>query len=141
MTPVATVLIAEDDDVDAIILERVLKRTLKSGQVVRARDGEDALDMLHADDETRLPRPVVIVTDINMPRMNGIELLAAIRRTNETADMVCFVVTTSTQEDDLEAAYEHHVAGVIVKDDVSMNYTNLSQFFQPYFDLVRFPAS
>jgi len=67
---------------------------------------------------TALEKPYIILLDLNMPRMSGIEFLEVIRHDDALRDTVVFVLTTSKADEDRTAAYKKHVAGYIVKSDV-----------------------
>ena len=86
-----------------------------------ARDGVEALEMLR-----ELPRPYLIITDINMPRMNGIELLRKIRESEEFRDSIVFVLTTSNDEQDKIDAYDLNVAGYMLKTDMGTSFSERS---------------
>jgi len=116
MSGVMNILLVEDNDLDVEILERVMRRMDVSGTLVRARDGEEALDLLKDDARLpSLPRPFVMLLDINMPRMNGHEFLKALRADDEVSDARVFVFTTSDNKRDVELAYRNHASGYIVK--------------------------
>ena len=87
---VVTILLVEDDEVDVKALKWAFDKLKVANPLVIARDGTEALEMLKD-----LPRPYLVITDINMPRMNGIELLRKIRATPELRDAIVFVLTTS----------------------------------------------
>ncbi len=110
--PRAGILLADDDRVDAKAFLRTLG-TLGSGcEVTVARDGVEAWELL--TDTARTP-PALIVLDINMPRMDGLELLHRIREEPALHDTPVFVLTTSDDESDRYRAMQLSIAGYIVK--------------------------
>ena len=110
---VVTILLVEDDEVDVKALKWAFDKLKVANPLVIARDGTEALEMLKD-----LPRPYLIITDINMPRMNGIELLRNIRKSPELRDAIVFVLTTSNDEQDKIDAYDLNVAGYMLKTDM-----------------------
>jgi CheY-like chemotaxis protein len=111
-----TILLVDDDDVDAIGVVRALKKLKISNPVVRAHDGVEALELLRHP--TAIQRPYMVLLDINMPRMNGLEMLAQLRSDPQLVRAVVFVLTTSHEDEDKLGAHEKNVAGYIVKNHV-----------------------
>ena len=118
MKPV-TFLLVEDDEVDIQAMQRTFARMRLANTLLIARDGVDGLDMLRgADGRAALERPYIVLLDLNMPRMGGIEFLEVLRADPVLTGTVVFVLTTSAEERDRVAAYQKHVAGYIVKQDL-----------------------
>lgn len=110
------IFLVEDNDLDVEMLERGLRKLGASGTLVRAADGLDALDILKRDIAApSIPRPYVILLDVNMPRMNGHEFLAALRDDSDLGDARVYMFTTSDSERDIRQAYRNHANGYIVK--------------------------
>ena len=133
------VLHVDDDDVDREALERGLRETGVPFQLMAARDGLEALRLLRSGGR-RLTRPYVIVLDLNMPRMGGIEFLGQLREDPALADTVVFVLTTSMSEDDRSRAYGHQVAGYIAKTVIGSDFRQLADMLQLYWRLVVLPV-
>jgi CheY-like chemotaxis protein len=112
MTPEQHILLVEDDDVDAMTVRRTLKELGAPNPLDRARDGERALAHLRNPDN---PRPGLILLDLNMPRMNGIEFIAAMKADPQLRLIPVVVLTTSVEEGDRLAAFASSVAGYMVK--------------------------
>ncbi len=110
------ILFVEDDDIDVIALQRAMEATGISLSVTRVRDGVEALAVLRGSNGSApLRRPYIVLVDINLPRMNGIEFLAELRRDPELQSTVVFTVTTSQDAADKKAAYRMNVAGFLGK--------------------------
>lgn len=107
----------EDDSVDRMVVQRVLKKFPEITSNYHARNGEEALDMLlgRNGQEVLNPSPNVILLDINMPKMNGIEFLKEIRTHESLKGKLCFVMTTSNDDGDKANAYANFAAGYIIK--------------------------
>jgi CheY-like chemotaxis protein len=112
MTPQQHILLVEDDDLDAMTVRRTLRELGAPNPLDRAIDGERALAFLR---DPANPRPGLILLDLNMPRMNGIELVAALKRDPELRIIPVVVLTTSSEEGDRIAAFSNSVAGYMVK--------------------------
>ncbi|MBL6446968.1 response regulator [Fulvivirga sp. 29W222] len=111
------ILLVEDDEVDIRNVERAFKKNHIANPLHIARNGLEALDMLKGNNGVaRLdPLPKVILLDLNMPKMGGLEFLQAIRNDPDLKSISVFVMTTSDEESDKFAAYNLNVAGYILK--------------------------
>ena len=108
------ILLVEDDRIDAMNVERSFKKNNIQNPLHIATNGSEALKMLRG--RNRLPvLPKFAILDINMPRMNGFELLHEIREDESLADLTVFMMTASNEETDKLKAYQYNVAGFIVK--------------------------
>ena len=135
------VLLVEDNEVDREAVRRAFREHRIANPIHDARDGIDALDALRGTNgRARLPRPYLILLDVNMPRMDGIELLGALRADRSLHDSIVFVLTTSKSDEDKIAAYRANVAGYIVKSDVGAGFLNLIELLDHYWKIVQFPA-
>jgi len=112
-----SILLVEDDYLDIMNVERELKKLNINLPLHVARNGREALNMLHGEGGATkiIPKPSVVLLDINMPRMNGIEFLEAVRRDPEFRDLNVFIMTTSNEESDRLAAQNLNATGYIVK--------------------------
>ena len=115
----ATILLVEDDELDVISVERSLKKLESEYILYTAYNGIEALKILR-DPEVPLT-PDVILLDINMPRMNGIEFLKVVREDKKLKDLKVFIMTTSSEEMDRSEAEKLGIAGYIIKP---LNYND-----------------
>lgn len=132
---VVTILLVEDDEVDVKALKWAFDKLKVANPLVIASDGVEALEMLKD-----LPRPYLIITDINMPRMNGIEFLRKIRQSENYRDSIVFVLTTSNDEQDKIDAYDLNVAGYMLKTDMGTSFTRAISLIDNYWKVVEFPG-
>ena len=132
---VVTILLAEDDEVDVKALKWAFDKLKIANPLVVARDGVEAWEMLQD-----LPRPYLIITDINMPRMNGIEFLRKIRESENFRDSIVFALTTSNDEQDKIDAYKLNVAGYMLKSDRGTSFTRAISLIDNYWKVVEFPG-
>lgn len=136
------ILLVEDDDVDAEGAMRAFKQKKIANPIRRAMDGVEALDILRGTNGAeKIKLPYMILTDINMPRMNGIELLEEIRKDPELKPSVVFVLTTSQREEDKVKAYEFNVAGYLIKSHVGEDFMKMIDMLDSYWRIVEFPVS
>ena len=135
------VLLVEDNDLDAEKVTRAFRTLGVRRALTRARDGLEALDTLHAElgAAPRSPRPFVLL-DLNMPRMNGFEFLAALRSDGRLADTSVFVLTTSGREADVAEAYRHDVTGYFVKPQSMTDMIETLRVANGFWDLCRLPG-
>lgn len=131
-----SILLVEDDDIDAIGIQRSLKSFNLLNPIHRTRDGLEALKVLKND---AIDRPFIVLLDLNMPRMNGMEFLSAIRSDPNLSDIVVFVLTTSQLDEEISAAYKKNIAGYIVKSSSNQDYKQLIRFLENYWNLVELP--
>lgn len=104
MTP-TTLMLVEDNPDDVELTLRMLKRHHPGVRVQVAQDGVEALDQLHGPEAEQTPLPALVLLDLNMPRMGGLEVLRRIRSAVRTRLMPVVVLTTSGQETDIQASY------------------------------------
>lgn len=122
------ILLVEDDELDVMGIRRALQKLNIVNPLIVARDGIEALDLLRGTEGTeKLSGPYMILLDINMPRMNGIEFLDEIRSDDDLKDAKVFILTVSNQDDDIYRAYKQKVAGYIVKSDPTESMQNALQ--------------
>jgi CheY-like chemotaxis protein len=137
-----TLLLVEDDDIDAEVVRRSLRQAKIINPLVRANDGLEALDMLRGTNGyTRIPEPYLLLVDVKMPRLDGIGLIREIRADPELTRTVIFVLTTSDDDRDKVAAYDLHVAGYVVKTNTKQEVLPLMMMLDYYLLIVDPPPS
>ena len=110
-------LLVEDNDLDAEKIYRSMRKLALDNPVIRARDGIEALDILRGHNgKVKLTQPYIILLDLNMPRMDGIEFLKHLRGDSQLKNAYVYVLTTSDRPRDMATAHQYQVAGYIVKD-------------------------
>jgi CheY-like chemotaxis protein len=104
-----TILLAEDDDGHAVLVERNLRRAGVSNRIERMRDGQDALDYLNARGPhagRRPDGPLLMLLDINMPRVDGVEALRQLKADPATAQLPVIMLTTTDDPREVQRCYE-----------------------------------
>jgi CheY-like chemotaxis protein len=135
-----SLLLVEDDDIDAESIQRAFKKQKIANPLVRASDGIEALALLRGQDkEKQLKSPYIILLDINMPRMNGHEFLQELRNDPALHGCVVFVLTTSDTDRDIDQAYSQNVAGYIIKSRAGADFVNLTGLIDHYWRYIELP--
>src|SRR3569832_720675 len=137
-----SVLLVEDDDVDAMSVTRAFKKLKVVNPLHRAENGLQALNKLRgAQGEQKLtPTPKIIMLDINMPRMNGLEFLHELRNAPALRPISVVVLTTSNEDRDKIAAYDFNVAGYILKPVEPDKFLDAISTLNLYWTLIELPS-
>jgi CheY-like chemotaxis protein len=117
------ILLIEDDELDVISVERSLKKLDINYELFTAYNGIEALEMLRGKGNKQAMRPLpdLILLDINMPKMNGVEFLTVLRKDDTLKGIKVFVMTTSGQEQDRTMTEKLGISGYIIKP---LNFNN-----------------
>jgi CheY-like chemotaxis protein len=138
--PELSILLIEDDDVAAEAVVRGLRKHSISYPIVVAEDGREALDILRGTHATqKIEKPYLALLDLNMPRMSGTEFLQELRVDPQLHATVVFVLTTSGADKDRARAYQHNVAGYMVKSALGPQCSRLAKFLCEYQATVLLP--
>lgn len=134
------VLLVDDDDIDAEAIRRAFKKARIANPLYHVPHGLAALQRLRGEDgKPPLERPFIVLLDLNMPRMSGLEFLEAIRSSTDLNDSVVFVLTTSDDDRDKVAAYEQNVAGYMVKSKAGEDFIKLIGMLDHYWRVIEMP--
>ncbi len=134
------ILLVDDDDGDARAVKRAFAKARIVNPFCRAIDGIEALELLRGENgKEKAKFPLLMLVDLNMPRMNGIELVAALRADPVLHKTVVFVLTTSYRDEDMNAAYGLNVAGYIVKERAGEDFLRLFYLVDSYWRIVELP--
>jgi CheY-like chemotaxis protein len=129
MNKVVNILLVEDDTLDILDIQRTMDKMNILHRMHVARNGEEAVDFLqHQDPDDPATSPDVVLLDMNMPKMNGLEFLASLRANQVWKDLKVFVVTTSEEKVDKEAAQKLGISGYIVKPLKLNNPSSMDSF-------------
>ncbi|HEB54469.1 MAG TPA: response regulator [bacterium] len=135
------ILLIEDDDLDTTDFLREISCRELPIEMQRARNAVEAMQMLRLQDESgRCLARTVIVLDLNMPEMNGLDFLAELRADPRFGNAVVFAFTTSEDEADIRDAYRHHVAGYVVKQPDGDATARLVTLLEHYLATVTLPT-
>ena len=132
-----SILLVEDDRVDAMTVKRALNDLNVTNRLEISCNGEEALEYLK---NNKNEGPCIILLDLNMPRMNGLELLATLK-SHEILKMIPVVIlTTSKDEQDRIKSYKNSVAGYMIKPVDYMQFVQTMKTIQMYWTLSELPA-
>ncbi|MER7931561.1 response regulator [Streptomyces sp. NPDC048409] len=123
------VLLVEDDEADALLIQDALQAR-GARRLTQVQDGVAGLEYLR---DRANPRPDLIVLDLNMPRMNGRELLAVIKEDEDLRTIPVVVLTTSSAPEDVTGAYRKHANAYVTKpvnlDDFERAVQSIDMFY------------
>lgn len=141
-TRTVNVLLVEDDEVDAMNVQRAFKRNQIENPLYIAHNGLDALAMLRGNDPASPAIPGnrrLVLLDINMPQMNGLEFLQALRQDEMLKSIPVVMLTTSDADQDRLEAYRLNVAGYIIKPMTFDLFTQIMVALNQYWALCEIP--
>ena len=131
------ILLVEDDEVDVMNVKRAFQKAHITNPLFVAGNGLEALEMLRGNKMPKERRLVLL--DLNMPRMNGIEFLRELRKDPELSATAVVVLTTSTMDRDKFEAYNLNIAGYLVKPVTFSDFVELMTTLNKYWALVELP--
>jgi CheY-like chemotaxis protein len=141
----ATILLAEDNDNDALLMRHAFRRAGVSNPVMRVCDGEETVDYLAGHgvfgDRLKYPLPVLVLLDLKMPRLNGFEVLRWIRTQEQFEHLPVTVLTSSDQQYDVERAHELGATSYLKKPNELYDLVALLKTLQSYWVIVEKPLA
>lgn len=133
-----TILLVEDDEVDIMNVKRAFKKNNISNPLLIAHNGIEALELLRSK-ALDAPKPKIVLLDLNMPRMGGIEFLKEVRNDAELSTLSVFIMTTSNEDGDKIDAFNLNVAGYILKPLSMDRFIAAVSTLNSYWTLCEFP--
>ena len=130
------ILLVEDDAVDVMNVRRAFKKNKLTNPIHVAQNGIQALEVLR---NGTLPARHLVLLDLNMPKMNGIEFLRELRADPDLQTTSVVVLTTSNEERDRVEAYRLNVAGYLLKPVTFPSFVDLMATLNKYWTLVELP--
>ncbi len=130
-------LLVEDDSVDAMTIKRAFKELNIPNTLVHKNNGEEALEYLK---DTSNEQPCIILLDLNMPKMNGLEFLHAVKADDTLRRIPIIVLTTSKEERDIVESFNLSVAGYILKSVDYKNFVEVIREIDRYWTLCESPG-
>jgi CheY-like chemotaxis protein len=135
-----TILLVDDDKIMPMAVKRAFQQLKIANPLVVAGDGIEALQRLRGHNNyEKVPSPCLILLDLNMPRMGGIEFLEELRCDPEFSRTLVFVMTTSEAEKDRTRAYDRNVAGYILKQRIGPCFVEAISMLEHYWRVIEFP--
>ena len=134
------VLLVEDDLIDVMNVKRAFKKSQMHHTLSIAENGAVGWNMLTGSDQVKaIDRPHIILLDINMPKMNGLEFLRKIRSSDLLKDITVFIMTTSDKHSDILEAHKLNIAGYILKPLNLDQYLDKIIRLKQYWEICEFP--
>ncbi len=136
------ILLVEDDDVDRMNVKRAFRKNNISNPLYIAENGIEALEMLRTqqgDSPMIPPERRLILLDLNMPKMNGLEFLEELRQDSTLKSIPVIVLTTSDEDRDRVEAYQLNVAGYILKPVTFNKFADVIATLNKYWTLCEMP--
>lgn len=131
------IILIEDDEIDVMNVRRALERAHVANPVYVAHNGLEGLQLLRGNSVPKDRR--VVLLDLNMPRMNGIEFLRELRKDPVLHATPVIVLTTSDDDRDKVNAYDLNVAGYLLKPVTFVNFVEVMTALNKYWALVELP--
>ena len=132
MTRVFRVLVVEDNEADAELAKRALRKVSGPVDVEAVADGDEALTWLRDRARERRPLPDVVLLDLNMPRMSGHEVLTALRGDPVLSLLPVVVFSSSANPDDVKRAYQSHANPYVTKPNDFTGYKSVMATLHDY---------
>ncbi|MBI4383457.1 MAG: response regulator [Nitrospinae bacterium] len=137
------ILIVEDNRVDVMTIERSFKQAKISNPLIITNNGEEALAYLRSEGkfagQKRTANPCIILLDLNMPLMNGLEFLRIVKADDVFRRIPVVVLTTSKEENDRVESFNMSVAGYIIKPVDFEKFTHVVTILNLYWTLSESP--
>ena len=135
-----SILLVEDDKVDVMAVKLALRKVKVCNPVTVVSNGIDALEALRGENgRTPMAQPCLILLDLNLPRMGGIEFLEHMRGDPLLRRSIVFVMTTSAAEEDRMRAYDFNIAGYLLKHSLGEDFLDQICMLEHYWRVVEFP--
>lgn len=137
------ILLAEDDEAHAVLVKRNLVRAGIANEVVHVTDGQEALDFVHCvgNYKARLPNgPLLLVLDINMPRVDGVEVLEKLKADDSTATIPIIMLTTTDDPREVQRCYEVGCSAYITKPVEYDAFVEAVKRLGLFLQVVRIPS-
>jgi CheY-like chemotaxis protein len=137
-----SILLVEDDEVDVMNVQRALKKNDSDSTLYRANNGIEALAMLRINGQIAPEhhRRLLILLDLNMPKMGGLEFLKELRADPTLCKLPVVVLTTSMQDSDLATAYQYNVAGYLIKPITFSSFVKTIDVLTRYWSMSEMPS-
>jgi CheY-like chemotaxis protein len=136
------ILLIEDDEVDVMNVQRALKKNNITSTLYRAANGVEGLALLRSTKNAPNGNnsKLLILLDLNMPEMGGIEFLKELRADPDLCKLPVVILTTSMQDRDLNAAYQYNVAGYLVKPIAFSSFVDKIDILSRYWSMTEMPT-
>lgn len=139
-----SILLAEDDEGHASLMQRNLKRAGIANEVIHVRDGQEALDFMRAEGAfaERLPNgPLLLLLDINMPRIDGVEVLRQIKADERMSKIPVVMLTTTDDPREVDRCYQLGCSVYITKPVMYEEFIEATKRLGLFLAIVKVPST
>lgn len=142
--PKLAILVADDDEEDCLIVQNAVRECRISNPLFFVKNGEETLDFLknrgQYADANQFPMPGLLLLDLNMPKMNGWEVLEALQKDPDLSSLPVAILSTSESAADIERAYRLGASSYITKPLKFVDFVDLMKTLNHYwFEIVSLP--
>ena len=130
------ILLVEDDQVDTMTVTRALKEIHVTNKLMHVENGEEALDYLQ---DSTSDKPCIMLLDLNMPIMNGIELLKVVKNDQQLKRIPVVVLTTSEEQQDKVNSFNLGIAGYMTKPVDYRKFVEIMRSIDAYWTMSEMP--
>ena len=134
------IMLVEDNPDDVMFTLRAFKQNNISNEVVVATDGEKALDILFPENDAAPFNPALVLLDVKLPKVDGLEVLRRIRSNPRTQSLPVVVLTTSSEETDIVSSYKLGANSFVRKPVSFDDFVDATRVLGVYWLLVNQPA-
>ncbi len=137
MSYIKPILLIEDDRIDAMMVKRALKDLKVTNPLVHSNNGKEALEYLRDEDNIQ---PCVILSDLNMPKVKGVEFLKDIKADERLKRIPVIILTVSAEEQDIIETFNLGISGYIVKPVDYKKFVEAIRTVALYWTLSKLPC-
>ena len=136
------ILLVEDNPDDVAITQRAFAKSKVASHLMVARDGQEVLDLLFAGARQAASRPDLVLLDLNLPKVNGLDVLAKLRASEELSMMPVVMLTASARQEDVVRSYQLGANSYIQKPMIFEGFTHtLEVLGQYWFEVATLPPA
>ncbi|HBG28140.1 MAG: two-component system response regulator [Planctomycetes bacterium GWF2_41_51] len=139
VNPELEIVIVEDNPNDAELLMRIFKKHNMVNNIVLLKDGEEAMDYFFGENGAVQVKPRVVILDLKLPKVNGIEILRKFKSDQRTKETPVVILTSSREEKDLKDAYSAGVNSYVIKPIKFADFAKVVSDLQLYWMLMNKP--
>ena len=137
MNAIKPILLLEDDQIDVMSIKRAIKQLKIKNKLIVKKNGEEALEYFSDNSSTS---PLFIISDINMPKMSGLEFLNKIKSIAQYKSIPVLMLTSSSEQSDKVESYELGASAYIVKPATHQGFTEAMRVIDQYWTLSEQPC-
>ncbi len=135
------ILLVEDEPLDVRLIQWLFEQHQLDYPLHVARSGVEALELLRGTDEKPpIPQPCVVLLDLHLPRMGGIEFLQTLRQDPKLTSNIVFVLSTSNDDEEKRQVYRLNAAGYLLKGELTLNGRHAVHMLHHYAEACHFPT-